>query len=48
MGNKYIMVMVEIDSNVILVAPSKIRKNPELTRAYTSMMLRLKRAGIVP
>ena len=47
-GNKYIMVMVEIDSNAILVEPLKSRKDPELTRAYRSMMLRLKRAGIVP
>ena len=32
-GNKYIMVMVEIDSNVILVKPINNRKNEELTRA---------------
>ena len=42
------MVMVEIDSNAILVEPLKSRKDPELTRAYKSMMLRFKRAGIVP
>ena len=47
-GNKYIMVMVEIDSNAILVEPLKSRKDPELTRAYRAMMLRLKRAGIIP
>ena len=40
-GNKYIMVMVEIDSNAILVEPLKSRKDPELTRAYRTMMLRL-------
>jgi hypothetical protein len=40
--------MVEIDSNAILVEPLKSRKDPELTRAYKAMMLRLKRAGIVP
>ena len=42
------MVMVEIDSNAILVEPLKSRKDPELTRAYRAMMLRLKRAGIIP
>ena len=47
-GNKYLMVMVEIDSNAILVEPLKSRKDPELTRAYKTLMLRLKRAGIVP
>ena len=47
-GNKYIMVMVEIDSNAILVEPIKSRKDAELTRAYRALMLRLKRAGIEP
>eukprot|EP00804_Cyclotella_cryptica_P002833 CCRYP_009359-RA/>CCRYP_009359-RA protein AED:0.32 eAED:0.32 QI:0/-1/0/1/-1/1/1/0/453 len=47
-GNKYIMVMVEIDSSAILVEPIKNRTNAELTRAYSSLMLRLRRAGIVP
>ena len=47
-GSKYTMVMVEIDSNAILAEPLKNRKDPELTRAYRSMMPRLKRAGIVP
>ena len=42
------MVMVEIDSNAILVEPLTSRKDPELTRAYRKMMLRLKLAGIVP
>ena len=40
-GNKYIMVMVEINSKVILVKPLKSRKDPELTRAYRTMMLQL-------
>ena len=43
-GNKYLMVMVEIDSNVILVEPLKSRKDPELTRAYNKMMLRQRSA----
>ena len=33
-GNKYIMVMVKIDSNAILFEPLKSRKDPELTRSY--------------
>jgi hypothetical protein len=47
-GNKYIMVMVEIDSNAILVEPMKSRKDEEMIRAYNALLLRLKRAGIVP
>ncbi len=47
-GNKYIMVMVEIDSNAILVEPMKSRKDEEMIRAYNSLLLRLKRASIVP
>ena len=42
------MVMVEIDSNAVIVEPLKSRKDPELTRAYKAMMLRLKWLGIVP
>ena len=47
-GNKYIMVMVEIDSNAIMAEPIKNRTDTELTRAYRAMMLRLKQAGIIP
>jgi hypothetical protein len=47
-GNKYIMVMVEIDSNAILVEPMKSRKDAEMIRAYDALILRLKRAGITP
>jgi hypothetical protein len=47
-GNKYIMVMVEIDSNAILVEPLKCRKDAELIRSYNALLLRLHRAGIVP
>jgi hypothetical protein len=47
-GNKYIMVMVEIDSNAILVEPMKSRKDEEMIRAYNALLLQLKRAGIVP
>ena len=48
LGNKYIMVMVEIDSNAILVDPIKSRKDAELTRAYRKIILRLQREGIIP
>ena len=47
-GNNYVIVMVDIDSNAILVEPMKIRKDPEITRTYRATMTRLKRAGIVP
>jgi len=42
------MVMVEIDSNAILVEPMKSRKDEEMIRVYNALLLRLKRAGIVP
>ena len=45
---KYIMVMVNIDRNTILVEPIKSRKYAELTKAYRTMMLRLRRAVIIP
>ena len=38
-GNKYLMIMVEIDSNAILVEPLSSRKDAELTRAYRTLML---------
>ncbi len=47
-GNKYIMVLVEIHSNAILVEPMKSRKDAEMIRAYNALLLRLKRAGIIP
>ena len=40
--------MLEIDSNAILVEPIKNRKDDELMQAYISMMIRLRRAGIIP
>jgi hypothetical protein len=40
-GNKYIMVMVKIDSSAILVEPIKQRSDAELMCAYTALMLRL-------
>ena len=47
-GNTYIMVMVEVDSNTILVKPLKSRKDAELICGYKSLLLRLQQAGIVP
>ena len=41
------MLMVEIDSNSILVDPIKNRTDAELTRPYRAMMLLLKHAGII-
>jgi len=38
-GNKYIMVMVEIDSNAILVEPMKSRKDEEMIHAYNALLL---------
>ncbi len=43
------MVMVEIDSiNAILVKSLTSQKDTELTRAYRTLMVRLRRAGSVP
>jgi hypothetical protein len=47
-GNKYIMVMVEIDSNAILVKPMKSCKDVEMIQAYDTLLQWLKQAGIVP
>ena len=47
-GNKYIMVMVEIDSSAILVEPMKSRKDSEMIQAYNALLQRLQRAGISP
>jgi hypothetical protein len=38
-GNKYIMVMVGIDSNAILVKPMKSRKDDEMIHAYNALLL---------
>ena len=46
--NKYIMIMVEIDSSAILVEPMKSRKDAEMIRAYNALISQLKRVGITP
>ncbi len=38
-GNKYIVVMTEINSNAILVEPMKSRKDEEMIRAYNALLL---------
>jgi hypothetical protein len=47
-GNKYIMVMVEINSNTILIEAMKSQKDEEMICAYNALLLQLKQAGIVP
>jgi hypothetical protein len=47
-GNKYIMVLVKINSNAILVELMKSRKDAEMIRAYNALLLQLKRVGIIP
>ena len=47
-GFKYIMVMVEIDSNAILVEPMKSRKDEEMIRVYDALLARIRQAGSTP
>ena len=42
------MVMVEIDSNAILVEPMENYKDVEMIRAYDALLNQLKEVGIVP
>ena len=48
LGNKYIMVMVEIESNAILLEHMKSRKVAEIIQAYNGRLLQLNQADIVP
>lgn len=47
-GNKYIIVMANIDNSDILVEPMKRQKDEEIMRAYQTLLQRLHRANIVP
>jgi len=47
-GHKYIMVLIEIDSNAILVEPMKSRKDAEMIRAYDVLVQQLQQANIHP
>ncbi len=42
------MIMVEIDSNAILVEPMKNHKDAEMIQVYNALLLKLKWAGIDP
>ena len=47
-GNKYIMIMCEIDGNGILSAPMKNRTAGEIVKTYQSLINRLATSGIHP
>jgi hypothetical protein len=45
-GNKYMMIMVEIDSSAILVEPMKSHKDAEMIRAYNALMHYYNNSGV--
>ena len=45
-GNRYIMIMVEIDSNAILVTPVRDHTDQQLRNAYLTLLKRVKDAGM--
>ena len=47
-GNHYIMVLIEINSNAILVEAMKNRTASEMIRAYLVLMTRLRNTGVTP
>ena len=47
-GNKYIMILCEIDNNVILSEAMRNRSSGEIVRAYLILMQQLKAAEISP
>ena len=47
-GNQYIMVLVDVDSNAILVEPLRNRTSGELCRAYQKLIDRLHECGSRP
>ena len=42
------MILIEIDSNCILVEAMSSQNDEEMKRAYLVLLQRLKRAGVVP
>lgn len=42
------MVMVEVDSNIILIKLMKSKHDNKMKRAYKHLILQLKRAGVKP
>ena len=47
-GHQYIMVLIEIDSNAILVEAMKNRLTGEMMRAYQVLVNRLRSTGVTP
>ncbi|KAL7528185.1 hypothetical protein ACHAWF_002466 [Thalassiosira exigua] len=47
-GHRYLMVMVEIDSSYILVAPMKTKQATEMVEIYLSLLDRVKQVDINP
>ena len=47
-GNKYIMILCEIDNNFIMSEAMRSRSSGKIVRAYQILMQRLKAAGIWP
>jgi hypothetical protein len=47
-GNHYIMVLIEIDSNAILVEARKTHSAREIIRAYLVLVTCLRNAGVTP
>ena len=47
-GNKYIMVMVNIDSSGVLVEPMKSRNDAEMMHVYQTLVQCLQHANIMP
>ena len=45
-GNRYMMVLVEIDSNYIDAEPMKNRSEGEMIRAYQALLERIKSTGV--
>ncbi|KAL7518347.1 hypothetical protein ACHAWF_000186, partial [Thalassiosira exigua] len=47
-GNRYVMILCEIDGNIIISEAMKNRTSGEIVRAYLVLMERLKAAGLKP
>ena len=47
-GNKYIMILYEIDNNVIMSEATRNRSSGEIFRTYLILMKKIKSAGIRP
>ncbi len=47
-GNQYIMVLINVDSDAILVEPMKNRTSGEMIQAYQTLIDRLRTVGSIP